>query len=169
MRVLLMCIYPLSLAAYDELYRKIKAQSVEEYKAALNEQVQSVLHSVCFPGLLCSLHSILHSRVYVCLSVCLSVCVVYTLHPQTSFKPTGADPPSSSPSSSPTTHQSPPQQQLPVFGVHKVNHETCERRRAKEFFLEQLAMVEEKKTKAGEEAVRGLKSDADTLKVTKEG
>ena len=49
MYVILWLICTYRLATYEELYRRIKAQAVENYKAALNEQVYTVprvLHSL---------------------------------------------------------------------------------------------------------------------------
>ena len=68
-----------------------------------------------------------------------------------------------------TTDKDSQQQQQPVFGVHKVLNETCEKERAKVFFLDQLTMVEEKQRRAKEKALRALQEDANMLKITKEG
>lgn len=56
-----------SLAAYEELYRKMKAQSMEDYKAALNEQVMDIwVHVlvVCMYLVICSLFCAMHVHTY---------------------------------------------------------------------------------------------------------
>jgi hypothetical protein len=107
------------LAAYEELYKRMKAQSVEDYKAALKEQ--------------------------------------------TRLKPIEES------TTDTTTKQNKQQkQQHPVFGVHNVSYETCEKERAKAFFLDQLSMVEERKRREKEKALQTLRHDADMLKKTKE-
>ena len=59
----------------------------------------------------------------------------------------------------------------PVFGVQQTASllESRERGRAKEFFLDQLAVVEEKQRRTREKVLRTLQQESDMLKTTKEG
>ena len=60
------------------------------------------------------------------------------------------------------------QQQHPVFGVHNVSHDKCEKERAKAFFLDQLLAVEESRRREKEKALKTLRHDAEILTRTKE-
>ena len=77
-------------------------------------------------------------------------------------------------SSTDTTNKQNPQQQTqqqqqhPVFGVHNVSYDKCEKERSKAFFLDQLAAVEESKRREKEKALETLRHDAEMLKRTKE-
>ena len=71
----------------------------------------------------------------------------------------------------PTNHAPKTHPTHPVFGVQQTASllESRERGRAKEFFLDQLAVVEEKQRRTREKVLRTLQQESDMLKTTKEG
>ena len=73
-------------------------------------------------------------------------------------------------SDAPPTDHTHHKQPHPVFGVSQASPtEVSERERAKAFFLEQLAMVEEKQKRTRGKALKTLQEDAEMLKATKQG
>ena len=61
------CNPPYRLAAYEELYRKMKAQTVEDYKCALKEQVHCTCTCTCALYMLLDSIYIVHVHVCACM------------------------------------------------------------------------------------------------------
>lgn len=154
------------LAAQEELYRVRRAQAVEGYKAALNEQV--------------ALKALKNEANADCES-----CSVIPLlvggrgrgtpsdHAET-LKTTELSQDMAATSDHPChnshTHRDHHHQhQHPVFGVQPTSPEAGERERAKAFFLDQLAMAEEKQRRAREKALLTLQEESEMLRTAKNG